>query len=278
MNRQSILKSLLAVIVLYRRSPAQSAAYQSLVDAYRVLGEVPSIFLHDNSPQPLAVGGPNVYYSHEPNNHGVSLAYNRASIYAREQRFDWLLLLDQDTRVTPEFIEALSVCPLAHPESVVFVPRVRDEKGLLSPFQYKSGRGKRITSCPDKLPLHHFRFINSGLVVSVDAFLAANGYDERIPLDFSDISFGKRLQTSEVTDHFRVVEAEIFQSFFENEVTSSDVAFERFRFYQKGALAMAEYTKAALVYSVRVLMRACKLSVRHRSLRFISQALRRAND
>jgi GT2 family glycosyltransferase len=102
--------SILAVVVLYKREICQSETVSSL---FQILTDNPelaksfSLFLYDNSPQPQTVGVRTVVptrYVHDPSNGGLASAYNFALATAESEAREWLLLLDQDTSLTREFI------------------------------------------------------------------------------------------------------------------------------------------------------------------------------
>src|SRR5580704_4163787 len=105
--------SILTVIVLYKCELSQSQSVSSL---FQILNENPewakhfSLVLYDNSPQPqkhtLSTDFP-IHYVHDPSNGGLAPAYNFALDRAESEEREWLLLLDQDTSLTPEFISEL---------------------------------------------------------------------------------------------------------------------------------------------------------------------------
>ena len=91
---------ILCVIVLYKCKLENSKSYQSLLQ-----NNEETIFVYDNSPISQEVHGENIVYIHDSQNGGLSVAYNKAAQYARCNRFDWLLLLDQDTTFQKGAIE-----------------------------------------------------------------------------------------------------------------------------------------------------------------------------
>ena len=102
----------LAVMVLYRMQPAQSKTLAGLAQAFAAdaaLATQIEVLVWDNSPTaadesslPFACT-----YRHAPVNAGVSGAYNAAAAMAAEHDRAWLLLLDQDTSVTGEFLRGM---------------------------------------------------------------------------------------------------------------------------------------------------------------------------
>lgn len=269
MDQRDFLSELLVVIVLYRKKPEESMALSSLELVLRNCASAPAILIYDNSPLPARYLGDHLTYRHDPLNRGTSYAYNQAALHAREESKTWMLLLDQDTQIDTNFLSNLVEIAGTDSDSVVFVPRIYDSKGLLSPFRFARGRGKRIHACPDVLPLNRYRFVNSGLLIRVTAFEAAGGYDERVPLDFSDICFGERLWSQNVTDHVRVVETSLTHAFSDNEDVPLEHALNRFKFFQKGSIAMGKYSGSTFLYAFNTFLRACRLSIRYYNLRFL---------
>ena len=188
MDLHRFLEDLLIVVVLFKTKPEDSVTYSCLDLAFRSASVIPEILLYDNSPAPANIKGKNITYIHDPCNKGVGHAYNNAAIHARGRQKNWMLLLDQDTRVDAALFDHMETAIRTHPSSVAFVPGIRDKIGLLSPFRFSGGRGRRIVAPGGVLPLKTHRFINSGLLINCSAFTRAGGYDERIPLDFSQVT------------------------------------------------------------------------------------------
>jgi len=267
MDLSEFLSELLIVVVLYKTKPVDAVAWRSVNTALHDSSTAPHVFIYDNSPDPSPVVQQNVTYIHDPENGGVSRAYNRASDHASGMDKKWMLLLDQDTSVTATLFSQMTEALSAHPSSLAFVPRIIDKKGMLSPFRFKYGRGKRITSIGEVAPLRDYRFINSGLFVRQSAFSAAGGYDDRIPLDFSDISFGTRLK--KLTDHVVVLDVSLQHSFSDNERLHVEDALARFRRYCAGAVLMSK-TSGSTFLRFNMLARGFSLTLRYRDHRFLA--------
>jgi GT2 family glycosyltransferase len=266
MDAPKLLENLLVVIVLFKQKPEQSTAYHSLHDALGNFYSFPEIFIYDNSPA-SSRAEPHITYIHDPANSGVSKAYNQASMVARRKNKKWMMLLDQDTRVEAEVFEKWSGALTTHPEAVAFVPVIKDRKGIISPFRFSRGRGKRTSVFQKKFSLEKYRFINSGLFIRNDAFVQAGGYDEDIPLDFSDISFGERLRA--VTDHFVMIDVSLLHALSGSEKLPLSEALGRFHYFCKGASAMGKKTGRAQLFSLRAFFRASHLCVRYRNSSFL---------
>ena len=103
---------ILVVVVLYKQSPKQSRTIQSLIPVFErnpsLIGPV-HVLLWDNSPVPASqVSLPFPFdLSHAGRNVGTSGAYNYALELAESLGCPWLLLLDQDTTVSEEFLRTM---------------------------------------------------------------------------------------------------------------------------------------------------------------------------
>ena len=100
---------IVAVVVLYKRLPEQSQTVNSLATVFAndpKLLESIRVVLWDNSPKAIdAINLPfPCDYRHAGRNVGTSGAYNYAMEFAEAEAFPWLLLLDQDTTVSAEFL------------------------------------------------------------------------------------------------------------------------------------------------------------------------------
>ena len=100
--------SVLAVVVLYKRSVDRSQTLTSLGNALKrhpELFRVLQVLLWDNSPMPLnpTLAFP-FRYVHANKNVGTSGAFNYAMEFAEAGSIPWLLLLDQDTTLSEDFI------------------------------------------------------------------------------------------------------------------------------------------------------------------------------
>lgn len=261
------LDQILFVIVLYKRKPEDSPAFNAL----QTLGEKEkcslSIFLYDNSPEPAEVHLSPVFYRHDPENNGVSKAYNEAAFYAEGLKKKWMLLLDQDTYRIDEFVLKLPEAIQENSESLAFVPVLVDEYSPVSPFRWSWGRGIRTKVTLTKLLLKKFRFLNSGLFIKREAFQNVYGYPESIPLYFSDIAFGERLQMA--TDHFVVVQTELHHCFSASEKIPTDAALHRYHYFCIGAFGMGEAYGPYLLYYIRAFLRGLKLSVKFKHAGFL---------
>jgi hypothetical protein len=105
------------------------------------------------------------------------------------------------------------------------------------------------------------------MMVGVDAFIDAGGYNEKVPLDLSDHQFIERYKRKE--QFFLVLDAEVLQD-FSNEETNGDKLYNRFRTFVN-AVKNCERANVrdSVDYFVLVFRRTMKLTIRAKQIRFI---------
>ena len=187
--------SILAVIVLYRTHLNNSTAFQTLQAAISNFGEQQAIciqvLLYDNTPE--AHGSKHlpefILYKAAPRNEGIAGAYNYALDLALSEDYTWLLTLDQDTNLPPDFIVQMSEIALRlHAVDTVgaIVPQLFHGDELLSPVCIRPWgvhylpRGFRGIA---KRETHAF---NSGSLFRVAALKQIGGFHPYFWLDYQD--------------------------------------------------------------------------------------------
>jgi GT2 family glycosyltransferase len=193
----------LAVIVLYKMKASESASFRTLRAAIPCLenGQADiKILLYDNTPggQDIGVLPASVEYRADLANGGLATAYNYALELAEKDGFDWLLTLDQDTRLPTDFLQkfceaAMFVAPM-HTVAAI-VPCISSDGRALSPFTLMK-RWTLTRNIPDGfvgIPLGNVYAVNSASMIKVVGLKAVGGYDPRFPLDFSDLAIYHRL-------------------------------------------------------------------------------------
>ena len=198
----------LAVIVLYKMQPSDSATFRTLQVAISNLQDGQAdikILLYDNT-----LGGQNVgelpagvQYVADVQNGGLATAYNYALEIADKGGFDWLLTLDQDTSLPVDFLQkvchaAMFVAPMDN--VVAIVPCISSDGRALSPFSLMK-RWTLTRNIPNGfvgIPLVNVYAVNSASTIKVSALKAVGGYDPRFHLDFSDLAIYHRLHSKKL--------------------------------------------------------------------------------
>jgi GT2 family glycosyltransferase len=186
---------ILAIVVRYKTPLEQSQTLTSLAEAFASdpdLLKGYGVLLWDNSPERLDDPQLNFpfQYGSLDQNLGVSGAYNHASSYAESIGCPWLLLLDQDTTVTADYLDRM----LVHVQEVgsdqtiaTIVPFVRSHDTLVSPRKFgRMIRNHQIRRSVSGIYLQDAYAVNSGTVMRVSALQAVGGYSEEFWLDLSD--------------------------------------------------------------------------------------------
>ena len=187
---------IVAVVVLYKRRPERSETINSLAAVFEKNAELLRsirVVIWDNSPTsidpqdlPFACD-----YKHAGRNVGTSGAYNKAMEFADAQGSPWLLLLDQDTSVSSEFLPRMleySYLLEDSPEIGSVVPFIYSHTQLVSPrLLLNFNRTRQIPLTLHGICRKRAFAINSTTLVRVAALKEIGGYSEEFWLDLSDV-------------------------------------------------------------------------------------------
>lgn len=268
MDLTSFLKDILIVIVLYKKD-----IKTVLTTVVPQVQQIPEIFVYDNSPESQP-SPDHIHYQHDPSNGGVSKAYNLALKKAQQLTKKWMLLLDQDTipdtNIFHEFYRALKL----NPSHAVFAPVIKDTSGVLSPYKFFFGKGiRRNDISPGVYKFRNFQIINSGMFIGVDALSNTGGYDERFPMDFSDVVFLDRLSAR--YPEFILINAHCTHHLSTNDTAvSSHDAIKRFVIFCNAARLYRKTGKRFIMPLLPVLPLGIKLLLRYRNPEFLRLAIR----
>jgi rhamnosyltransferase len=267
----------MAVLVLYKTPVCESPTFISLSAALQAENALLDIHVYDNSPASESKIRDHqnwkITYQHNPSNPGVSKAYNEGFSRAKQLGKKWLLLLDQDTLfetgVFRSYYEGVTKFPSEH----CFIPLLRDHRGIISPFKFRLGNGFRPTSVLGGIhSLDRLQFINSGMMVHLVAFEKAQGFNEKLGLDFSDLAFIERLKRSYA--QFVVIDSRGVHSLSASFKKSQQEDLERFMLYVQAAIEFKRSEKPGMNLLLSVLPHALKLCLVHRTNAFLKVAIR----
>jgi GT2 family glycosyltransferase len=200
-----------AVVVLYGQSPHESAALRSLLDASAAHPDAArriSLLIYDNSPlphEPSASAPLKMRYVHDGQNAGLASAYNAALKQAQSEGSTWLLLLDQDTRLSPEYLDELLQTTqqfVTDTEIASIVPKLWAGTRLYSPeapflWQIRkqfSDRHYAVDLGVTGIPKEPLTAYNSGAALRVSALEEIGGFPEEFWLDYLDHAIFQRLR------------------------------------------------------------------------------------
>jgi GT2 family glycosyltransferase len=195
--------SILSIVVIYNRELAQSQSFSSLL---QILKEHPewakhfSLILYDNSPQPQNhsfVADFPISYVHDASNGGLARAYNYALARAESEEREWLLLLDQDTTLSAEFVsELVATSETFHSRSEVaaIIPKLQVNGKIESPsadlfdqmrHQFQDPK-PAISQAVVGIQKQRLCSYNSGSTLRVEALRSIAGFPVEFWLDFLD--------------------------------------------------------------------------------------------
>ena len=268
----------LIVIVLYNTKLCHSATFDSLSKSL-CEAKLPfniDLLICDNSiveqvdiSEDNRGGLFNIRYLHDSTNPGVSQSYNRAAELAEVHQKKWLLLLDQDTTLPINAVIQYQKAVVQFPGYPIYAPQLYNGLLLFSPCRYWLRKGSNLSSIKAGVHLLEYRnVLNSGLLIDMNAFRIVGGYDEAVPLYFSDFVFFNRLKK-----HFRkfvVIDCRLDHQLSSVDYSNMTVALTRFDYYCEGALQSSRDNLFAYLNQYVLLgSRSLLMSYRFRSLKFL---------
>lgn len=196
-----LLNKIFIVIVLYKTRLEESKTIQSLES---VLKETVNLLVYDNSPirqyacTNFMLNKFNVHYYHDQTNSGLSTAYNLAINLAKEFNIPWLLLLDQDTTFTKNYIEEILSLEIGKmPENIVaIIPKTISSSNemLISPCKMLlGGIWKPIKNIQSGILNTKVSAINSGSILKIVYIDSINGFSLKYTLDMLDHWYYRRI-------------------------------------------------------------------------------------
>lgn len=264
---------ILCVIVLYNQNLYISLSYTSFVKE-AIMDDNIFLFIYDNSPLPQHSQneflGNNVKYVSDPQNSGISVAYNTAADFARLNGYSWLLLLDQDTTITDCNYLNLFYCKCKeYPNINLFAPQVITKQGrIMSPLRlcYRIPIISKLKS-NTMYKTDHIGIINSGMFIKTDAFFRTGGYKNDVFLDYADYQFIERF--SKVYKHFYVLDSVLIQDFSNSEKDLNKL-INRYIMFCKSLVGFEKNSvwDSINIFAI-VLKRAISLSLRTKNITFI---------
>lgn len=181
------------VLVLYKTKLEDSLTIISLSN---YLSSNFDILVYDNSPEKqydnshFRLKNLNINYVHDELNPGLSHAYNYALSRASINKLNWLLLLDQDTSLTKDYLEEITTLNLSQATNdfVCVIPNVKSiEKNIIiSPAKFSLGGVCRPIVFKPGITSFPITGINSGTILNVEFMNSINGFNSDFKLDMLD--------------------------------------------------------------------------------------------
>jgi GT2 family glycosyltransferase len=186
---------ILAVVVRYKTALSDSETIQGLCDAFSFsenLLQDYKVLVWDNSPEPLQNPQLSIpfVYRHSARNLGVSGAYNCAMEYAQEAGYPWMLLLDQDTKISAPFLQIMA----SHAQKLelqsdigAVTPSVTVRGFPVSPRRQLFNRNRPYPANESGIAEGEAIAINSGCMMRVASLAKIGGFSVDFWLDYSDL-------------------------------------------------------------------------------------------
>lgn len=182
---------ILYILVLYQQKLADTISYQTLVDGLRQVPHSYQLLIYDNSPLPQAVEPTErMIYNHDENNGGIQAAYQYGFEIAKKRKIDWLCFLDQDTRLSPEYLNEIQKQMKQfrnEPNLVSLVPLVKNQERMISPTFANTVRPLRQKNTPTTgINLKPITAISSGTCIKTTFVDSIGGFHSPFSLDYFD--------------------------------------------------------------------------------------------
>jgi GT2 family glycosyltransferase len=184
------------VVVLYKCKIADSAACRSLLskampDGVRLRG-----LIYDNTPNIAAENkklSEDIEYCSTGMNKGLPAAYNDGIHRALEGGARYFMLVDQDSTITAEFLEAAARAIKESPsDQVAWAPHIIANNRHISPYKFNALGLPTFKYDLSRAPAAYFA-INSYSIISLGFLKEIGGFDEFYWLDGLDFWFYSRV-------------------------------------------------------------------------------------
>lgn len=205
-------------------------------------------------------------YSWHPENTPLSVIYNKTASQIGQN--EYMIILDQDSKLPPEFLIEMRSAAEINPEVKLFLPKVHNGEKLVSPgklFLFKGHHLKHITH--GKISSKNMLAISSGMMIS-SQYLSKNSFDERLALYGIDTRF--MIDFARKEDHLSVVPTTISHDTALWSTSDPDKLLPRFRALIRTWPIVFEdkqLTKLASTFYGYVLR--LKMTIKYRDLRFL---------
>lgn len=198
MTFNEFLSDIILVVVLYKKRISQSNSIASISKSTKTGNIV--ILVYDNSPEynlvvPETITNCKIIYNADMQNSGVSKAYNYAASFAKKTGKKWIMLCDQDTTFNSGYLTSVFAA-IVNFNPTLLAPYLYSNFNLVSPCGFVMNYGYPLKKEPPDgfQELSGISVLNSGLVISLEAYFNCGGYNEKVFLDFSDFDFIKKFK------------------------------------------------------------------------------------
>ena len=255
-----------ALVVIYNKTCEESKTLQSIKGFH---GKY-SIIIFDNSTRyynnkEYAMRYNYLYFSFGKNL-GLSKAYNYVINYIPKSINDYLLILDDDTELTDEYltqvIQQTKLFPLNH----IWIPIVKSNTAIISPCNLRLECIAEIIHDINELDYSRITAINSGMVIRSDVFYTIK-YNEKLFLDCVDHDFMRQVRLQKLS--IGLLNCNIIQSYSRDDTPQLAKAIFRFKIYRRDLKEYCISTGHGYLYYFRIFKFVGKYSFMYKSFKFI---------
>lgn len=180
------------IVVLYESTIEESAACRTLLSARVPPGMKLLGMIFDNTPGKEAENkalDDNIDYCSSGRNLGLPTAYNAAIRRGLLHGAQYIMLVDQDSSVTYDFLQAVArALEKPMPEQVAWVPRILANDRVISPYTMNALGIPKFGYDPSRPTVRYFA-INSYSVISLGFLVQLGGFEPYYWLDALDSWF-----------------------------------------------------------------------------------------
>ncbi|WP_162031254.1 glycosyltransferase [Chryseobacterium potabilaquae] len=267
-------------IVSFREDYKESVVYKNLTRSFINSQEINKklhLFIYDNTDalewklnaDDETNADIHIYYIHNPDNVGISRAYNVIADFAQNNTFDHIVFLDQDTYLPLNFYSVYE--KFSSLEKDISVPLIYGGEKLISPSRYRLYRSFLYDEITDSyITTRGNSCINSGIMVRTDFFHKVGGYNSKLRLDFCDHEFMGRVKY--FTKNLHIIPIKLKQDFSTN-TNSKDKALFRYSLFMKDIKIFKQIKNRFLVTLFVDLPHLLRLSLQYKSFAFLRRRL-----
>lgn len=189
------------VIVLYKILPENSSTIQSMLKFKHLWTKFkPQVLIYNNYSESYIESTADYEVVNAKQNDMLAGAYNYTLNIANKQNIPWLVLFDQDTEMTANYITELQdLVSLYASETTgidIIIPRLFAKNIQLSPCEYNPKWFHALTDSPlakQTICEKSMLAFNSGIVLRCSAINKIGGFSYKFPLDCQDHNYMYRL-------------------------------------------------------------------------------------
>ena len=251
--------NVLVIVVIYNKQISEIEYLSSLKDS--------DILIYDNSLKPQSPPT-NIYYYHNPQNAGVSMAYNYGKDLAIKLKKEFLIILDQDTTFNQGILETYSQYANEYGHKYIYAPIVKNGERIYSPFvdgRYRNHpQNMSEFNYEKKYNIEGKSLINSGLMIPLEVMKDVGNYNENIKLDFSDIYFIEKYK--KIYSDIILMDIYLEHKLSGDEGKNKQKELMRYRYYCNGAKEFKRTSSNKFRIYRLVFFRMLRLVTKYRTL------------